>query len=331
MNTAVLKSLRLVQALAHGITIFLCWLVWWMPSHGQSLPGWQGKQLLAKPPEFGIRDPGDVLDHQSGAFQRISEELQNLDATHRYRVLLLVEPVLIATPATTLAAELHPTWLPAADGLVVVFEADTRSLGIGRNFEVSPELKGPGSLIPTHETATLINRALEAVDPKLAPEAYIEALMFRLAAEAGDYFKRRDTPPPASRVLRIALLGIGAVTLLALAGLGLGWVIRRATVADKRRCRFHGVDRPERLGAPCGASVTSSRFAAPASRQPPALSVPTICLRQPQPQPPPRHGRRVGGPADDAAAPPKTNGRSDRRTGPRSRRWRSFPECNSRH
>ena len=128
-------------------------------------------------------------------------------------------------------------------------------------------MKGPGSLIPTHETATLVNRALEAVDPELAPEAYIEALMFRLAAEAGDYFKRRDTPPPASRVLRIALLGIGAVTLLAPAGPGLGWVIRRATVADKRSFRFHGGDRPERLGAPCGASVTSSRFAAPASRQ----------------------------------------------------------------
>ena len=119
---------------------------------------------------------------------------------------------MIGTSATTLAAELHQAWLPDADGLVVVFEADTRSLGIARNFEVSPELTGPGSLIATHEKATLVNRALEAVDPELAPEAYIEALMFRLAAEAGDYFKRRDTPPRASRVLRIALLGIGAVT-----------------------------------------------------------------------------------------------------------------------
>ena len=267
IDTEVLMSLRQVKALACGVTIFLCWLVWWMPSHGQSLPEWQGKQHLAKPPEFGIRDPGDVLDHQSGAFQRISHELQNLAAAHGYRILLLVEPVLIGTSATTLAAELHQAWLPDADGLVVVFEADTRSLGIGRNFEVAPELKGPGSLIPTHETATLANRALEAVDSKLAPEAYIEELMFRLVAEAGDYFTRRDAPPPAGRVLRIALLGIAAVALLALAGLGLGWVIRRATVADKRSFRFHGGDRPERLGAPCGASVTSSRFAAPGSRQ----------------------------------------------------------------
>lgn len=263
----VLKNFGEVKAVAHGITIFLCWLVWWIPCHGQSLPEWQGKEPVSKPPECAIHDRGNVLGRESGAFQRISEQLQKLDTAHGYRILLVVEPVLIGTSATTLAAELHQAWLPDGDGLVVVFEADSRSLGIGRNFEVSAELKGPGTLIPTHETATLINRAIEAVDPKLAPDAYIEALMFRLVAECSDYFKRRDTPPPASRALRIGLLGIGAVTLLALAGLGLGWMIRRSTVADTRRFRFQIVDSPERLGAPCGGSVTSSRFAAPATHQ----------------------------------------------------------------
>jgi hypothetical protein len=88
-----------------------------------------------------------------------------------------------------------------------------------------------------------------------------------LVQETSGYFKRRDSPPPAERSLRTSLLGIGALTLLALTALGLGWLIRHSAKPQARSFRFPVVDRPERLGAPCGSSVTSSHFAAPAARQ----------------------------------------------------------------
>ena len=243
------------------MAILVCWAAWVIPAHGQELPEWLSKNGVPQPPDFGIRDEGGFFSRDSGAFKRISDQLRKLEADHGYKIYLMVEPVLIGTTASETAAKLQQVWLPNGDGMVVVFEADSRSLGIGRDQKTTPDIHNPKTLIPTHETAALITRAVDAVDAKLAPEAYIEALTGKLVEETTGYFNRRDAPLPAGRLLRIGLLIVGALTLLALLGVALGWLVRNSTMAEVHSFRFPVVNQPERLGAPCGASVTARRFA----------------------------------------------------------------------
>jgi len=242
------------------MAVLICWVAGVFPAPGQALPEWLAKDGMPKPPDFGIRDESGFFHKDSGAFKRISDGFRKLEADHGYRICLMVEPVLIGTSAPELAAQLRQAWLPDGNGLVVVFESDSRSVGIGRDLAVSPEPKEPEALIPTHETAALITRAIDAVDPKLAPEAYIEALSGKLVEECNRYFELREAPVPAGRSMRIGLLAVGALTLLGLVAVGLAWLLNHSAMAEVTTFRFPVVDRPERLGAPCGAAVTARRF-----------------------------------------------------------------------
>jgi hypothetical protein len=64
----------------------------------------------------------------------------------------------------------------------------------------------------------------------------------------------------AGRSLRFALLTIGGLALLALLAIGIGALARMRSMAGTRVFRIPPVDLPERLGAPCGGSVTSRSF-----------------------------------------------------------------------
>jgi hypothetical protein len=112
----------------------------------------------------------------------------------------------------------------------------------------------------------LPNCALESADPKLATEAYIENLVEKLTGELNAYFKRRATPPPADRSVKVGLLVVGTLTLLGLGAIGLGGLALHSSMAGVRSFRLPKVDRSERLGAPCGGNVTTRRFAPPGLR-----------------------------------------------------------------
>jgi len=175
----------------------------------------------------------------------------------------VVEPALIATSAPEMAAKLRQAWVPEGDGLVMVFESDSRHLGIGRDLTRSAE--NPPR-VPSHELTALLNRALESADPKLATEAYVENLVEKLTGELNAYFKRRATPPPADRSVKVGLLVVGTLALLGLGAIGLSGLVRHSSMAGVRSFRFPTVDRSERLGAPCGGNVTARRFAPPGPR-----------------------------------------------------------------
>ncbi len=239
-------------------------LAWAGSARAQELPEWLSKSANSKPPDYGVRDENGFFTRDSGALKRISEQVRQLEAEHGFKIYLLVEPVLIATSAPELAARLQQAWLPMGDGLVVVYESDNRSLGFGRDIGNAAPDEAPASLVPTHETAAILMRAREATEESLAPEAYVEALMGNLVREFDNYFQRRKAPLPAGRSLRLALLTVGGLTLLALAAIGVGALVRLPAMAGNERFRFSRVDRPERLGAPCGGgSVTTRRFRAP--------------------------------------------------------------------
>ena len=249
------------------MTVLIFWMAWMTLGQSQSLPEWLTKDGPPKPPDFGILDEDGFFNHDAGATKRISDQLRKLEEEHGYKIYLMVKPVLIGTSAPELAAQLRQAWLPDGNGLVVVYEADGRSLGIGRALDVSRDPKSPDALIPTHETAALINRAIDAVDAKLPPAAYIEALAGKLVEGSNDYFTLLEAPLPAGRTMRMGLLVVGAMTLLGLVTVGVGWLLRHSPMAEVQSFRIPVVDRPERLGAPCGASVTARRFGSlPAKR-----------------------------------------------------------------
>jgi hypothetical protein len=240
------------------------WIVWsalWLTGVGQALPEWLAKEDAPKPPEYGVRDDGGFFNRNSGAQRRISDKIRQLEADHGFRILLMVEPVLIATSAPELAARLQQSWLPEGEGLVVVYESDNRSLGFGRDLRGGPEEKEISGRVPTHETENILFRARQATDSTLAPEAFLESLMVNLVSEFDRYFQKRAAPLPPGRSLRMGLLTVGGLTLLALVAIAVGSLVRLPSIAGNRLYRFPVVDRPERLGAPCGGgSVTSRRF-----------------------------------------------------------------------
>jgi hypothetical protein len=226
---------------------------------GQELPEWLAGTSNARPPDFGVRDESGFFNRNSGAMKRISDQLRQLEADHGFRIYLLVEPVLIASSAPELAARLQEVWVPDGNGLVVVYEADNRSLGFGRDMDDRIGPDPPPAAVPTHETAAILMRARDATEANLAPEVYMETMMGNLVREFDGYFERRRAPAPAGRSLRLALLTVGGLTLLALAAIGVGALVRLPSMNAAKTFRFPVVDRPERLGAPFGGGCVITR------------------------------------------------------------------------
>ena len=232
-------------------------------AHGQSLSEWLEKQPDGKPPASGIVDENRILSRDPERMKRISETIQKLAADHGYKLYVVAEPVLIGTTAQEQANELRRIWLPDGDGIVIVFEADSRKLGIGQDMVGNPGPSENFHRVPSYETTAIISRALSEVDDKLGAENYLEAAVAKLAGEFNAYFIRRSEPPPKERSVRMVLMVVGALTLLCLGLIAMGALVRHSSMAKVPVFRFPVVDRPERLGAPCGGSVTARRFAKP--------------------------------------------------------------------
>lgn len=238
-------------------TILACliWAAVTLPVSGDALP-----ESLAHPPESGVLDAGGLFHRDAAVLERIRGEIRQLRKQHGYRMYLVVEPVFISTTAQELASRLQDAWLPDGNGLVIVFEGDSRSLGFGRDVGGKPDSAVSDVLVPTHETAALLQQAIASTDAGLDPAAYLDSLVGNLVRGFDSYFKRRVIPPPPGRSLRFALLTIGGIALLALAGITVAALSRMQSVSGNRTLRFPSVDQPERLGAPCGGKVVSRSF-----------------------------------------------------------------------
>jgi hypothetical protein len=209
-------------------------------------------------------DEGGFFSKDSGALERISGQLRRLDADHGHKIYLVVEPALIGSTPAELAAGLRRTWIPDGNGMIIVFEADSRRLGIGWDLTGRPDQAQEHSWqVPSHETSAMLTRAKDATDENLPPEDYLETFVTLLVAEHTRYFQRRTEPPPPGRSVKMGLLVLGTLSLLGLGAIAAGALVRHSCIASVQRFRFPVVDRPERLGAPCGGSVTSRRFAPP--------------------------------------------------------------------
>lgn len=261
-----MKSLR-QRVLAFGLV-----LGWVVPGHAQAPPTAHYQTELPLAPSYavapasGVLDTAGFLSRNPEAVQRISSRIQKLDHDHGYKIFLVVEPVLLTSSAPEFAATLRRAWVPEGNGMVVVFESDSRKLGVGRDLVSNPIEEKNEIHIPSNQTNAILERAMASVDPQLAPEPYLEALIGKLGDEVDAHFLRLSVPPPAERSVKLGLLIAGGLALLGLVAIALGGFVRNSSMASVPHFRFPVVDRPERLGAPCGSSVTSRRFAPPRTR-----------------------------------------------------------------
>ena len=118
--------------------------------------------------------------------------MAELQERRGFRIHLVVKPVIITSTPPDLAESLRLAWLPDGNGIVVVYESDTRSLGIGRRMTEDPAGEGPR--VPTHVSAVIIKEVLAATDKPLPTEAYLEVLTANLTAAFDDYFRRHARP-----------------------------------------------------------------------------------------------------------------------------------------
>jgi hypothetical protein len=221
------------------------------------------KETVPPPPQSGIRDEGGFFSKDPDSRRRIEERIRKLGDEHDFHIYLVVEPLLITGNAPELAAQLQQSWLPKGNGLVVFFESDNRKVGFGQDPGSVPDDKSVAGRVPTHETESLLLRATAAAESKLEAGPYLEALMDSITQEFNGYFERRAAPLPPGRSLRLGLLTVGGLALLALAVVAVGALVRLPAMAGVRTFRFPVVDRPERLGAPCGGgNVTVRKFKA---------------------------------------------------------------------
>jgi len=233
-----------------------------------ALPRIEELPEVSKSPDSGVRDDDGFFSRDQAAITRISEKLHRLEADHGYRIYLSVQTAIIGTSLGELSSQLQQAWVPDNNGMVIVFEANSKGLGISMNPSGPGNIESSSELLPTHASSAAIRHAITATDPKLKAGLYIESFLDALVKECDNYFEKRKLPPPPGRTLQIWLIGVGVLLLMGTAALAIGWLVRLTErKLERRTFRFPRVDIPERFGAPCGARVTARRFGPPLSKR----------------------------------------------------------------
>lgn len=216
------------------------------------------------PPVTGVLDTADYLRDQPEVFGHIVARIQKLKQERNFELFLVIEPLLIGMSVPERAHELRRHWVPDGNGVVVVFESSSGQLAIG--FDIlnlqQPEQR-PVRAIPSYQASAILNRALATPDSKAAPEVYLDVLMEGLAREFETYFSNLTLEPPPERTLKTTLVVVGTLASLGLVALAIGAFVKFFNLSSSRRFRLPEVEIDERLAAPCGASVTTHRFATP--------------------------------------------------------------------
>jgi len=209
---------------------------------------------IPTPPATGFSDKDRVLGKNPGLERSIIGQIQDLRKRHGFRLFLILESSLISTSSnpSDFAARLQQEWLPEGGGLVIVFESDTRQLGFGRGLEASDGLIENEVGVPAYELVATISKAVEAAEGSETTELYLETLITAITTNLQGYFERKNAPADGSRSLKLALVTIGSLSLLALCGMGLGWLMGKADKRQAEKRSFPPVEVSERLSAPYG-------------------------------------------------------------------------------
>jgi hypothetical protein len=228
----------------------VCLLLWiWAGCAGaQLLP----RELIPLRPANGLSDVYGVIARDTEAQQNITGLIRDLEIRYGYKLYVVLERKLILTTANSLASQLCEMWLPNGGGLVIVFELDTRKIGCGYRFGKSGEGMESDSEVPAYELEAILARAFADMKRSESMESNMESAVTLIGEGIHDYFDRKKVPPEEGRSLKLALIAVGALSLLALGGMLLGWLLGKSDRKQSKKRTFPLFDVPERLSAPYG-------------------------------------------------------------------------------
>ncbi|MFT3990841.1 MAG: hypothetical protein QM680_05470 [Luteolibacter sp.] len=229
----------------------------------QQLPAWLKDANIPPPPPEMVTDESGLFESNPQALQRMRQALQKLAQERGFKIYVVIRAVMIGSNSTQLAGQLQQAWVPQGDGLVLVYESNSKSLGLGRGYDEDVTTPDQKWLIPSHEIMGIFAGSMKSVEGSLPPAEFMERLTLRLAAECSDYFAKMEAPAPSGRIGRLAALAFGAFALLVLVGFGLTMLLRRLGHGRAPKYQFPKTDLPQRLKAPFGGGkVIVRRFGA---------------------------------------------------------------------
>jgi hypothetical protein len=231
-----------------------------LPSPAQVLDLPSLEKAVEQAPPDGIQDNAGLFQRHPAQRAAIAEKIGKLREERGFHLYVLIESVFVHGDPQTKATQLRDAWIPDGNGLVFVFEVDSRRLSVGQQLE--QQLAEDGSIlgIPSYVIAAILNQAsTEARQQPMPPEAFMEVLISRVTDGFTQYFIRKDNPLPQGRTLRLGMVVIGTASALALIGMAAAWLLRRSERSGGGNFFFPETEVAERLGAPYGAGKISSR------------------------------------------------------------------------
>lgn len=216
--------------------------------------------LLEQAPESGVLDRAGLGNRSPGLIEKLKADSQQLKEDHGIHFYVVIESVMVSGNPQNIASRYRRNWVPNGDGVVVVFETDTRGIGVGQGLEQEADpMKAPKGQVPSYETAQILRKAAESVD-RSSPEKMVESFTTSVVDGYNDYFRRKNAPISREGSLKVGMIIIGVAAALALVGLMAALLVRRSDNKGGGRCFYlPDVEVPERLGAPYGGGEVSFR------------------------------------------------------------------------
>lgn len=203
-----------------------------------------------------VYDADDLLDRDHSAAQRISHTLLALRRDTDYPVYLVIQSGLSTSNPKQLANGLRRLWIDGADGLVMVLQTDSKLVAFGTSFLDSSDESEPS---PSYDLLKLLADVVANADANLS-EAQVAEQSVNMLADGIRKLHTPDSEVQSSRGnFRLALLMTGVLSLLGLIAVLGAWCARLRHSHQLQRLGFPAIDRPERLGAPFGGGMISSR------------------------------------------------------------------------
>ncbi len=229
------------------------------------LTGWSFAQELDVPvaarPESGLLDEARLFVSAPERKEAIESRIGSHFEKTGFRVWVAVVDSLIGRTVFQETQRLRDAWLEGEPGLVLVYEADSGDWEIGwsersiRSGGSELPAVGPSDVGPQQRVAIMSElRALPEPGLRSAEDAerLIDALMSALEVQAAPEAPRRHLG-------RLLLLGLGLASALLLVALLVAAGVRRADRRSQDRLYFPEIRVGERLKAPRGGGVVSSR------------------------------------------------------------------------
>lgn len=237
------------------------WLGSLVCGQGQTFELARTEDQIAPAPADGVVDQAGLGHRNPALIAKLKEDIRRLRDDHGFHLYVVLESVLVSGNSQLVANRLRRSWIPNGDGMVLVFELDTKSLGIGQSFEQEADpTKAPPGQVPSYETMAILEEARDVVNADNSSEAMMESFVGKMVAGYNEYFTRKNAPVPQERTVKVGLIIVGAAAALALLGMLAALLVKRSDRRGGGRCYyFPEVQMSERLGAPYGGGEVSSR------------------------------------------------------------------------